>query len=799
MNRPRPLFFILIAAFLLRIVLSGFGTLTLDQNTFIAWSNILVEKGFSRFYEGWSDYLPGYLYILWFLGKVKEVIPIPTVLLYKSPAIISDVLTGLLIYKIVEKIKDRRWGLITSSLYLFNPGVLANSTFWGQVDSLTSLFSLASIYFLSSNFVFSSILIAIGTLVKPQAAFVFPLLLLIMVRDKWKITKIIIYLVAGLSVFALSFLPFSNAKNIFPFIIERLGVTFNQYPYTSVNAFNFWGLLGFWKPDDRGRLLGLGIILTLMIPVATNLWRKKISRYFAASLVFAMTFLFMTRMHERHLFTTFAPLAVAVGTSNLGLLIPYLGFSGTYIANLYYSYVWISRDFTSVFSPVMTTFLSAINILLLGLMFFSFFKEKFLEKAVKLLGFLLPGKAETKIIDLPEERIEKKWAKGILFFILLFSLLTRVSWLSAPEKEYFDEVYHAFTARLVLHGDPKAWEWWNPHPEGFAYEWTHPPLAKLGMALGMQLFGENSFGWRIPGAILGVGSVFLVYLITKKLFDDETVALLAAGIFGLDGLALVMSRIGMNDIYLLFFVLLTIYLFMTKRFFVSALAFGLAISSKWSAIWAIPILFVLWLREKEKFKLSLFSFFVIPPIVYVAGYTQMFLTGHGLDIFIGVQKQMWWYHTQLEATHAYTSAWWSWPLMLRPIYLYTSDEINGFVSRIYAMGNPVVFWFGLASIVLVFIYTLIRKDKRLGFIIFSYLIFFIPWAASPRIMFLYHYLPSLPFAAIAGAFILRRFPGLRAPFFLLAYFAFVYFYPHWAGISVPLWLDTSYYWINSWR
>ena len=121
------------------------------------------------------------------------------------------------------------------------------------------------------------------------------------------------------------------------------------------------------------------------------------------------------------------------------------------------------------------------------------------------------------------------------------------------------------------------------------------------------------------------------------------------------------------------------------------------------------------------------------------------------------------------------------------------------VARIYAMGNPLVFWFGLTSVILSLIYSYLEKNKNLAFVVFAYLIFFVPWAVSPRIMFLYHYLPSVPFLAIATAYVLRRTPKLIVAYFLITLLAFIYFYPHWAGLQVPLWLDKSYYWVPSWR
>ena len=292
----------------------------------------------------------------------------------------------------------------------------------------------------------------------------------------------------------------------------------------------------------------------------------------------------------------------------------------------------------------------------------------------------------------------------------------------------------------------------------------------------------------------------MTYLLAKELFKDEAIGLLAAAVFSLDGLPIVMSRIGMNDSYILFFALLSIYLFVKQKDFTSALAFGMALASKWSALWAAPILFVLWLRRKNKFRLSTFVYFLIVPfVIYLLTYLPMFFTGHNLSIWWEMQKQMWWYHTGLRATHPYTSSWWSWPLLIRTIYLYTSDEVRGTVARIYAMGNPLVFWFGLASVAISAVFAFVEHNKKLGLIVFCYLIFFVPWAVSPRIMFLYHYLPSIPFLAIATAYVLRRNHKLIFVYLIICSLTFIYFYPHWAGLQVPLWLDRSYYWLPSWR
>jgi len=751
---------ILFLGLLLRIILAPLGTLKLDQNTFIAWSSNLARNGFKNFYSDWSDYLPGYMYFLWFLGKIKGIIP--DILLYKFPAIFSDLFTGFLIYKIAKKYVNEKKSILLSSLFLFNPAILGNSTLWGQIDSLVCLFSVLTIWLLEKNLLLSAICLSLGTLIKPQTAFLTPLILYLLIVKKTKIKNIFIYAISGALIFILGFLPFAPKElNIFNFIYERLVFSSNQYPYTSINAFNFWGLFGFWKTDIKNIPLNIvGTLIFASVCIFSVLKGKlmKGKEYVLSALIFLASFLFLTRIHERHLLPIF-PFVLLSTIFLPNTIVIYFLLSLTYVFNLYYSFIWITHDFKVVYSHFFIYLLISINLFSL----FFFVKKILSKKTINYVQFFKNLWIKTKKIKVAESKdifskikINSRLSKLILVGVLAFSLITRIYGLGNPKNEYFDEVYHAFTARQMLHGNSAAWEWWNTPPEGFAYEWTHPPLAKLFMWGSMTVFGENSFSWRLPGVLLGVGTVLLVYLIAKVLFRDEILALISAGVFSLDGLALTMSRIGMNDVYLLFFTLLTIFFFLKNRDFLSSISLGLAISSKWSAVWLVPILFVIWLSRKKRVNLKLSWFLIIHLLVYLTSYIPMFLTNHSLDIFWGMQKQMWWYHTRLQATHPYTSSWWSWPLNLRPVYLYTSNEVGGMVSRIYNLGNPVVFWFGLISVVCSFIYSFLNKNRKLALVVFSYLVFFVPWAASPRIMFFYHYLPSIPFLSIATGYVLRK-------------------------------------------
>src|SRR3989338_11109219 len=107
--------------------------------------------------------------------------------------------------------------------------------------------------------------------------------------------------------------------------------------------------------------------------------------------------------------------------------------------------------------------------------------------------------------------IKKIKPKHILIFILVITTILRLCRLDYPNKYVFDEVYHAFTAKEYLKGSKEAWEWWTTPPPGVAYEWTHPPLTKEIMTASMFIFrSQDAWAWRLPGALLGILSVYLI-------------------------------------------------------------------------------------------------------------------------------------------------------------------------------------------------------------------------------------------------------------------------------------------------
>ena len=425
----------------------------------------------------------------------------------------------------------------------------------------------------------------------------------------------------------------------------------------------------------------------------------------------------------------------------------------------------------------------------------------------------------------------------IYIAILVFALLLRIFRLDQPREYYFDEVYHAFTAKVYLQNDPVGYDIWATPPQGLAYEWTHPPLAKLMMAGTMAVVGENSFGWRLSSALFGTGVIAATMLIARKLFHSKPIALLSGLFLSLDGLLLAQSRIAMNDTHFLFFALnsLLFYIYWKEKkiqwkyLFVSSLCIGLALASKWTTLYvlgfiALDLLFQLYKKQLTltiKNILALGSAYIlIPAIVYIGSYFQFFSFGYHWSEFIELQKQMWWYHTNLKATHPYQSIPWQWIFDLRPVWMWTDQIDSKTVANIYNLGNPIFFWSGFLSI-LAGIYSVRKRyNASLWFLILWYFCMWLPWIRSPRVMFFYHYLPALPPMSIVLAVFSANLMGWGSPahssmdtlpykkyglgivmgLIILSTSWLVIFYPNLIGLPVSKeFANSVYFFIQSWR
>lgn len=378
--------------------------------------------------------------------------------------------------------------------------------------------------------------------------------------------------------------------------------------------------------------------------------------------------------------------------------------------------------------------------------------------------------------------------KYLLIIILTISFILRVWRIDFPQAYVFDEVYYPFTAGEYLKNNTAAWEWWTTAPKGNSYAWVNPPLAQEIMAISMKVFGsDNYWSFRLPGVFLGVLSIYLLYLISMTLFKNQRVALITAFLFSLDGLTLVQSRTGMLDIYLLTFLLASVYFILTKHFFWSALFLSFAISTKWTGLYIVPL--YAWLLIKNRDYLKSIWYLIIIPITYLLIYIPFFLSGHDFSQFIELLRQEWWYHIHLKATHNFSSPWWAWPLNFYSVWYYVQYYPQNIMSNIFAGGNTLIYWLGSISLAVSIWQLLKTRLQSLSIIIAGFLLFWLPWSLSPRIMFLYYFIPALPFLILSLGYQLDKLysknKNLITILLVIILILSVLNYPFWVGIPLP--------------
>jgi dolichyl-phosphate-mannose--protein O-mannosyl transferase len=421
--------------------------------------------------------------------------------------------------------------------------------------------------------------------------------------------------------------------------------------------------------------------------------------------------------------------------------------------------------------------------------------------------------------------------------------------LSPPNGQVFDEIYFPVDA----YDDVKGMELCKPTQTDckFNYFDPEPPLAKLFIASGDWGYGWyrahfqgasgdyidlgfNTFGWRIAACIFGTLCIPMMYLFARRLWPNRVFAIAAATLACFDGMFFIQSRIGMIDIFPVFFILLSYFLYLVhiqsrtpRSSLVSLMALGvvlgIGIASKWIVLAAfasivfLMIVRAIWLKLARRdeqviphglawptyLAVAAVALVAIPAAIYVESWYPFFARGqfHTLADLIDYQKQSYIYHATLKATHPYGSPWWSWPLLSRPVLYYAEythlgiDHWTGqqLISRMANLGNPWIWWTSLPCVAALPYFIIRHRSFPAAVILLGFITQYLPWSQISRVTFMYHMFGGLIFMVLALAFVLAQIaqrlrpPGqlaLVGSFLGVAVLFFLYFYPIWTGLPI---------------
>lgn len=388
-------------------------------------------------------------------------------------------------------------------------------------------------------------------------------------------------------------------------------------------------------------------------------------------------------------------------------------------------------------------------------------------------------------------------------------------------KPIFDEIHYVNGVRQILSSKNLAL--------------GHPPLALIVTSVLVRSFGDVALVWRLVPLFCGLGLIFVVYFLAKTLTRSTATAVVAAFLFGLDGMAMVNARLYLMGCPMLFLGMLALLVFAQhviagkrsrrRAFLLTGVLWGLALATRWQVLsMIVPFLYLLWrLFRKTAQRRGLlvdFTAYVVLPAVLV--YIGVFLVlpilmdfnwYYGWRWAIGWHDLVMNYYSYKPGTplHPSSSKWWTWPLMIRPILLAIDNESwkQGVVRAIYMIGNPAVFWvFPLAVVYLMRIF-FFRRPKRWvfasGFLLLGIASQWLPWASRPHMQIIHYFYTVIPFLTIAIALGLTRLwrvggtgRGLVIFYLAVVVCSYIYWYPLWSmfPISVPYW--SHHLWFKTW-
>ena len=382
------------------------------------------------------------------------------------------------------------------------------------------------------------------------------------------------------------------------------------------------------------------------------------------------------------------------------------------------------------------------------------------------------------------------------------NLLVRFFRLNDPSFAYLDESkFYLPAAREILAKciDPL---------------FEHPPLSKLLFALSIQIFGDNSLGWRFFPVIFSVISVVVVYLLAKKLFDSKKIAALAAILFSLDFGWFTTSRLAIPETIFASLVLFSSYFLIcffkekdsknqTANLVLGAAFFGLSLATKWSALFALPIFMVLlgykFRKQAKVMVIALLVFLTTSAVVYIAIF-GFYLQKHSPADLLTLHKKMINYHTRtvdeivsqdktLQRQERQNKALF-WPL--NGISSYRFEKNGDSVKGVVFFYSPLVLWGALVAVLTFFVRTVRKKEFSVEklFLAAAFLMFWLPFVFSPRIVYPYYWLAGVPFGAILFAKFLteknKKSNQVILGFTITAMLLFTFYYPILSNIPVKI-------------
>lgn len=436
----------------------------------------------------------------------------------------------------------------------------------------------------------------------------------------------------------------------------------------------------------------------------------------------------------------------------------------------------------------------------------------------------------------------------LFFCVIVFGFVLRIVNLSFPYNFQMDESYYVPDSVSVKENGYEV-KWYdfnekftpeessglaqniiNGNAAPFSYDFfaSHPPLGKMLISLGMFIFGTDStFGWRFSSVVFGTLIIAVAMMLAYIVFKSKTVALIAGSLIAVDPMSIAMSRIAHLDIFVTFFVILSV-LFVTffvrsilegktknMHLFLAAVSLGLASAVKWSGVYyfvffmAAVFVFEIFYERKTNKIFSVLIKYVTAGLIFISVYVSswtLWIVSFGMKentIFnaYGVLFQkhvnLLNSHSNLSPLHNYNSNAYEWFLQSRPTLLFFDKVDDSHVQFVSSMPN-IIFWvLSIVAFVAFIILTIVKKQVLWSVLIVAVAAGWVPWMIYfGRTVFQFYTIIFQPYLYIVLAFMLytvfvslnNKFKIMKLFLMVVVMFGFIFsfiMYTGAVGLKVP--------------
>jgi dolichyl-phosphate-mannose--protein O-mannosyl transferase len=374
--------------------------------------------------------------------------------------------------------------------------------------------------------------------------------------------------------------------------------------------------------------------------------------------------------------------------------------------------------------------------------------------------------------------------KHQLLILLIVSLITRLWNLGEFNELVFDEAHYVKFADHYIRGKD--------------FFQVHPPVAQYLTAISIIVgrffpfpvntnyvnnavgFTYNVLGYRWLNSLLGALLPIIASLLVYEVKPDKKIAIMTGIFVVLDGLFLTESRYALNNIYLVFFGILSQFLIIkgiknnnNQVRILGSISLGMSIGTKISGLGYLGGTFIYLKMGEIRGKISdgklIDTMLTIPLLAYLALWIPHQIMVKSSDFYETHILSLKFHKEAAEVNHPSNSKWFQWILLYKPIP-FVSKQIGETYRYVLSFANPVIGYGSTISIIaLIGRKYLIRIDKTykdlINFCIINYLTNLLPWSLVRRGVFLYHYLPSYIYGMMALSLIISvlddKFPKAK--------------------------------------